>query len=184
MITERQPPVQVVVAYDFSPSAELALGRAVEIAARAPQHVLHIVTALDSTSYDTAADMQRRIAERAADAFTGRSTAAEVQFYVHARIGKPADEILGLAREVGADLIVIGSHGRTGVERILLGAVSERVVREAGCPVMVARAKTYSDVQLLRVTPYPHGQPHYVAPHRYAYADNRAQLRPTHWPLP
>lgn len=177
-------PVQVVVAFDFSPSAELALARAIEIAARAPQHVLHIVTALDATTYDAADQVQRGIAERAIAALDGRPNAAEVQFYVHARIGKPVDEILGLARDVGADLIVIGSHGKTGIERALLGSVSERVVREAGCPVMVARTKTYADVELLRMTPRPHGQPHYVAPHRYHYVDRRAQLRPTDWPIP
>lgn len=184
MITEPQRPVQVVVAFDFSPSAELALARAVEVAARAPHHVLHIATALEATSYDTADAVQHRVAERVAAAFAGRPTASEVQFYVHARIGKPADEILALAHEVGADLIFIGCHGKTGIERMLIGSVSERVVREAGCPVMVARTKSYPDVQLLRVTAYPHGQPHYVVPHRYQYADSRSQLRPTDWPIP
>jgi nucleotide-binding universal stress UspA family protein len=184
MSTATPRSVQVVVAFDFSPSAELALARAVEIAARAPQHVLHIVAALDATSYPVADELQHRIAARANAAFAGRPNVEEVQFYVHARIGKPAEEILDVAREVGADLIVIGSHGNTGIERVLLGSVSERVVREARCPVLVARAKSYADVQLLRVTPRPHGQPHYVAPHRYHYTDQRAQLRPTDWPIP
>jgi nucleotide-binding universal stress UspA family protein len=191
VITQAPRPVQVVVAYDFSPSAEQALARAVEVAARAPQHVLHIVAALDSPAgrfghitYDSADRLQRVISERATEAFAGRPTVSEVQFYVHARIGKPAAEILAVAQEVGADLIFIGSHGKTGVERMVLGSVSEHVVREAGCPVMVARAKTYSDVELLRVMPYPHGQPHYTRPHRYSYIDNRAQLRPIDWPIP
>jgi nucleotide-binding universal stress UspA family protein len=51
--------------------------------------------------------------------------------------GPPADTIVAYAREHGHDLIVIGSHGRTGVSRWLLGSVAERVVRRATCPVLV-----------------------------------------------
>jgi universal stress protein A len=53
------------------------------------------------------------------------------------REGKPADEILAAAREWEADLIVIGTHGRSGVSRILLGSTAESVVRDAACPVLV-----------------------------------------------
>jgi nucleotide-binding universal stress UspA family protein len=183
-------PIQVVVAFDFSPSSERALERAVEIAARAPQHVLHIATALDARAgafrgidYTAAEQVQRLVCDRVSAAFAGRDTAAEVQFYVHARIGKPADEILDLAREVGADLVLIGSHGKLGLERLLLGSVSERVVREAGCPVMVVREKTYPEVELLRVTRYDHDRPPHALPHRYSYTDQRVLHRPPDWPL-
>jgi nucleotide-binding universal stress UspA family protein len=183
-------PVQVVVAYDFSPSAEEALARAVDVAARAPQHVLHIVTALDThgaglrhTDYQTAERVQREITARVSAAFAGRETAAEVQFFIHARIGRPADEILGVAKEVGADLIFIGSHGKTGVERVLLGSVSERVVREAKCPVMVVRAKSYADVALEKIVPYEHDRASFTPPHRYSYVDNRVIKRPDDWPM-
>jgi nucleotide-binding universal stress UspA family protein len=185
-MTEQQTPVQVVVAYDFSPSSEQALGRAVEVAARAPQHVLHIVSVLDPHEHATAevADRVREeLLAHATAAFAGRPTAAEVQFFVHARIGQPAAEILMLAREVGADLIFIGSHGKTGIERLLLGSVSERVVREAGCPVMVARPKTYPDVELLKIMRYEHERAPHREPHCYTYTNNQVLLRPNDWPI-
>ena len=192
---EPRHPVQVVVAYDFSPSSEQALARAIEVAARAPQHVLHIVAAIDShasiagsgafkhVTYEEAEAVQRSIIANVTTAFAGRETAAAVQFFVHARIGKPADEILAVASEVGADLIFIGSHGKTGVERLVIGSVSERVVREAKCPVLVARAKGYADIDLLRVTRYEHARARHREPHCYTYTNRQVLLRPDAWPL-
>lgn len=55
-------------------------------------------------------------------------------------VGSPAAEIVKAAREWAADLIVIGSHGRAGVKRVLLGSVAEAVMRHAPCPVLVVRA--------------------------------------------
>ena len=186
-------PVQIVIAYDFSPSAEEALVRAVEIALRAPQHQLHVVVALDPRTgvaihppqhhvdYDYAEQVQGQVMLRMADALNGRESAAEVQFYVHARIGKPADQILHLARELGADLIVIGSHGLTGIERLVLGSVSERVMREAHCAVLVARSKSYKHVTLTPVTPNPHEHTAYHPPHRYVYTNQQVIKRPVDW---
>lgn len=56
-----------------------------------------------------------------------------------ARIGDPGSEIAAFAEARGADLIVIPSHGRKGVQRLLMGSVSERVVRLAHCPVLVLK---------------------------------------------
>jgi len=53
--------------------------------------------------------------------------------------GPPAAEIVRFAAEVGADLVVIGTHGRRGIRRLVLGSVAERVVREAHCAVLVVR---------------------------------------------
>jgi nucleotide-binding universal stress UspA family protein len=182
-VIEARHPVQVVVAYDFSPSSEQALARAIEVAARAPQHVLHIVTALDHVSYGDAEATQKLIIANVTKAFAGRPTAADVQFFVHARIGRPAEEILRLAGEVGADLIFIGSHGMTGVERMLLGSVSQHVVREAKCPVLVARPKTYADIDLMHVFRYDHHRKPYKEPHRYTYTNRQVLLRPDEWPI-
>ena len=55
------------------------------------------------------------------------------------RYGKPFDEITRVARELGASLIVIATHGHTGLNRVYLGSVAERVVRHAHCPVLVVR---------------------------------------------
>lgn len=59
--------------------------------------------------------------------------------FIH--IGKSATEIVKAAKDWPADLIVIGSHGRGGVKRLLLGSVAEAVMRHAACPVLVVRAE-------------------------------------------
>jgi nucleotide-binding universal stress UspA family protein len=68
--------------------------------------------------------------------------AAEVETV--AASGVAWDRIVNLARDGGFDLVVIGTHGRTGLAHALLGSVAERVVRHAPCPVLVARSKTGS----------------------------------------
>ncbi len=54
-------------------------------------------------------------------------------------VGEPAAEIVSFARASGVDLIVIGTHGRSGLEHALLGSIAERVVRRAHCPVLTVR---------------------------------------------
>ncbi|HTJ81140.1 MAG TPA: universal stress protein [Polyangiaceae bacterium] len=63
----------------------------------------------------------------------------EVQ--VHTAIGRPADEIIWLAAHLDADVVVMATHGRKGLRRLLLGSVAERVIRLAGCPVVIVREK-------------------------------------------
>jgi nucleotide-binding universal stress UspA family protein len=58
---------------------------------------------------------------------------------VHARLGRPDAEIVGLADELGAGLIVLGSRGLGSLRRALMGSVSDSVVRHAPCPVLVVR---------------------------------------------
>jgi nucleotide-binding universal stress UspA family protein len=53
--------------------------------------------------------------------------------------GDPASEIVDYARDAGMDLIVMGTHGRTGLERLLMGSVAEKVMREALCSVLVVK---------------------------------------------
>jgi nucleotide-binding universal stress UspA family protein len=57
----------------------------------------------------------------------------------HLKEGDPAAEILRLAQEARVDLIVMGMHGRTGLGRLLMGSVAERVVRQAPCPVLTVK---------------------------------------------
>ena len=61
---------------------------------------------------------------------------------VEVGIGHPADTIVRVAQERGADLIVMGTHGRTGLQHALLGSVAEKVVRLAPCPVLTVRYKS------------------------------------------
>jgi hypothetical protein len=56
-------------------------------------------------------------------------------------VGKPAEAIVRVAREAGVDLIVMGTHGRTGLRHLLLGSVAEAVIRQVRCPVTTVRSK-------------------------------------------
>jgi nucleotide-binding universal stress UspA family protein len=67
--------------------------------------------------------------------------------------GEAAAEILRVARESGADLIVVGTQGRTGLARVLIGSVAEDVLREAPCPVLTVRQPLPAAVA--RVAPAP-----------------------------
>lgn len=54
-------------------------------------------------------------------------------------VGEPAAEIVSFAKSTGVDLLVLGTHGRTGIEHALMGSIAERVVRKARCPVLTVR---------------------------------------------
>ena len=185
---------QVVVGFDFTPSARAAMYRAIAVANRAPFHILHFICAIEPHGQVPRMPHHGRVdlayidhvEEALLDEITaelrGAAIADRVHFFVHVRIGHAAEEILELARDVGADLIIVGSKGLTGVERLVLGSVAERVVREAGCTVEVARSKTYEHVDLLKIVDADH-HGHYTPPHRYTYHSECALLRPDDWPL-
>lgn len=58
----------------------------------------------------------------------------------HLRVGRPDEQIVALAEEIGVGLIVMGSRGLGGLRRLLMGSVSDSVVRHAHCPVLIVRA--------------------------------------------
>jgi nucleotide-binding universal stress UspA family protein len=62
-----------------------------------------------------------------------------VPFEHRLTMGDPASEVVRLAEEEGAEMIVMGTHGRTGLTRLLMGSVAELIVRRAACPVLVYR---------------------------------------------
>jgi nucleotide-binding universal stress UspA family protein len=184
---------QVVIAYDFSTTAEIAFERGIELAARSPRHVLHVVTVVDDAhpvpelptskvDYAYTEKVQARVAEKLTASFAARAPEVKVRFIVHVRIGKPAAEILGLAKDVAAELIVVGSHGFRGVDRLLFGSVSEAVVRGAQCPVLVVRPCSYEPVNLVEIIDATEHQ-RYVRPHRYSYTDERVTRHTSDWTL-
>ncbi len=64
---------------------------------------------------------------------------AKIRHAVHVKTGDPAGEVVCMAEQSGADLIVMATHGRRGLSRFVLGSVAERVVREAPCPVLIIK---------------------------------------------
>ncbi len=134
----------VLVPFDFSEASKEALQVAGTFVDD-PSHVsvLHVVAPpLPTTpgivwgSFDEE-DLKARAFESLRQALSDAGCGG---FEGHVAVGRAADEIVELARGEGTELIVIPSHSRRGVERLLLGSVSERVVRMAPCPVLVLRA--------------------------------------------
>lgn len=68
-----------------------------------------------------------------------RPRAADVHFEHRLMMGDPAGEVVRVAGEQGCQMIVMGTHGRTGLTRLLMGSVAEQIVRRAPCPVLVYR---------------------------------------------
>lgn len=105
-------------------------------------HALHVkdanVTTL-LTDVGSDIEMLRKRAEDAVGMIERMGEGHGVEVETEIREGDPAETILAYAEEIGADLIVSGTHGRSGVRRRLLGSVAERVVRHASCPVMTVR---------------------------------------------
>lgn len=139
----------VLVGVDFSATARHALAWALDYALHtdASVHTLHVIDRRWSPA-DLSADphtVQREVAaSEAAAAAELRALTDEARgrlgaLHEHVGYGRPADEIVRVARELGADLIVIGSHGVDPVAHLFVGSVAERVVRNATCPVTVVR---------------------------------------------
>ncbi len=135
---------RILIALDGSPIAAHAADVGCELA-RALGAQVSVVSVVDTTLADAVAsdvspslllDEARQDARRAIDAV--RSEPAPAAEFLPE--GKPDEEIVKTAGAWKADLIVIGSHGRRGLERMLLGSVAEAVSRHARCPVLIVRA--------------------------------------------
>jgi len=115
---------------DFSDCSRHAGARAADVARHfgARVHVLHVDLPV------TAPTPPSRLAAAAAD------LGADLDITTATTSGVPAHAICAYAQRIGADLIVMGTHGRTGVSRAVLGSVAEAVVRHARCPVMTIPA--------------------------------------------
>jgi nucleotide-binding universal stress UspA family protein len=102
-------------------------------------HVLPVLAAAEpGVIWDTVDDSSRSL--HAAQAVREHLVEAGHEgLDVTVLVGDPGHEIADFAKQLGADLIVLPSHGRTGLTRLLIGSVAERVVRLAQCPVLVLR---------------------------------------------
>lgn len=151
MSTENGPRL-IVAGTDYSRSSDLALERAFEIASptNAEVHVVCVVqpplgpyAALGSFSSSESYEMLTKYTQRELEGFVTKHPDLQppTRVVCHVRLEEPAHEIAQLAADLEADLIVVGTHGRRGAERVLLGSVAELVVRLAPCPVLVVRPK-------------------------------------------
>lgn len=126
---------RVLLATDGSPHSDAAAEAAGRVARHAglPINVVSVVTSSHS-------DERRNEAERAVASAVARLTGLELKAEGQVAEGRPDDAIIKTAESLGADLIVVGSKGRTGLAKILLGSVAERVIGHAACPVLVVKA--------------------------------------------
>ena len=137
------PKQSVVVPIDFSAACGGALRVALELVEKpADVHALNVLVPLDHLSPGAEwgamdDDSRRHAVEEHFGKFLEEHGVVEVTQCV--RTGDPGMEIAGYAREIGADLIVMPSHGYHGLQRLLLGSVAERVLRHADCPVLILR---------------------------------------------
>ncbi|HUQ08377.1 MAG TPA: universal stress protein [Kofleriaceae bacterium] len=142
---------RIVVGTDFSPGATIALARAVELAQPGANldlvHCLHHpmfrpVPGVDPVLAD---DYKAFLAQLVAEAHARCEeamrvhTGARVTFRSHVVEDQPREAVCDLAEQVQADLVAVGSHGRRGIRRLVLGSVAEATVRHAPCSVLVAR---------------------------------------------
>lgn len=126
---------RVLLATDGSSHSEAA----VEAAGRIARHTGMPITVVSvvTSSHNEA---RRSEADRAVASAVARLAALERQAEGQVAEGRPDEAIVKTAESLGADLIVVGSQGRTGLAKILLGSVAERVIGHAACPVLVVKA--------------------------------------------
>jgi nucleotide-binding universal stress UspA family protein len=143
---------RILAPTDFSAHAENAVRYACGLAERlgAELHLLHVLSELVPTGpdplltpvlppdfYRDSEAQSRRALESLLDPSWGRPEAVEVAV----RWAGPVEGVVDYAHDAAIDLIVIATHGRTGLSHVLLGSVAERIVREAPCPVLTIRSK-------------------------------------------
>jgi nucleotide-binding universal stress UspA family protein len=158
-------PYIIVVGADFSEASTLAVQKAFELASQQPAAEVHLVNVVqtygpqvayempvDSSALNvlTISEARTRFRRYADDLYAkyleSNAGRAFSRVVAHVRFDAIATEIAQLAADLEADLVVVGTHGRKGISRVLLGSSAEATVRLAPCPVLVVRPKGVPDV--------------------------------------
>lgn len=143
------PPKTILVPCDFSDCSRLALGYAAMVAklSGGTLVLLHVIEPVRPgllIEATVSRQHQGRMRERAAHelaAWVKRHASDVGVRRPLVKSGKPWEVIVAVASKTAADLIVIGTHGYTGLKHTVLGSVAERVVRHAPCPVLTVRTR-------------------------------------------
>lgn len=147
--------LRIVVGVDFTSAGDCALDEAIALAVRfaGEDDELHPVFVVSEREKGELPAIDRALVE-ARDALRARvverlealGRAGEQAVVLHVRVGDAAAALHQVAVDVDADVIVVGSHGRRGLAKMLLGSVAEELVRTARVPVLVARPKQIDDL--------------------------------------
>jgi len=155
---------RILVPTDFSPPSEAALEYARILAAKfgSSLRILHVIddpTASSDFVADGFApsteDIRTALLEQTRTRLDGLMNQVDrMRYHAHADavLGMPAATIIDYAAATHASLIVMGTHGRTGLAHLLMGSVAEQVVRTAPCPVLTVRQVTVADEMMANVT--------------------------------
>lgn len=139
---------KILVPHDFSEHSRHALDWALALAEKWQasvelMHVVHILPPVVDIPNDMYADVERdqlATAQQHLEAIhTNKTSDSSVTIGIHVQRGVPFQAICEYAEKQHADLIVMGSHGRTGLSHVFLGSVAERVMRHAPCPVLITK---------------------------------------------
>ena len=138
---------RILLATDGSDAAQPAIEHAIDLAAfcDATLSALYVVDASAAAAVPeaqafTITDLLEDAGDQALDVVQALAEERDVTIDPHVRHGRAHREILTAADELDADLIVLGTHGRSGIDRVLLGSVAARVVRQSEIPVLIKRA--------------------------------------------
>lgn len=141
---------RILVPTDFSVPSQEAIEYAVTLAGRfdAAIHLIHVLqdplaahAAWEFYIPDSPEQREQRQQE-AKDRLwdiAAQYIRAGVRITTEVRVGSPTEEIVAAATAYGSDLVVMGTHGRTGLPHLLLGSIAERIIRTAPCPVLAVR---------------------------------------------
>jgi universal stress protein A len=143
----------ILVSMDFSDCARKALQYACAFARLGKAEITLLYVAPDLAEDIRLAfsmpELQQQImreAEQSLQREIERLAATELRIIPLVKKGNPYYETVETARQMNADIIVIGTHGRTGLKHVLMGSTAERVVRHAPCPVLVVREREHEFV--------------------------------------
>ena len=138
--------MSVLVAYDGSAPAQKAATYAFE---EYPDEEIVLLRVLEmaegytgagiEVARDALGERKEEASETVLSEVRDLAGSSQAEFRTEVRAGNPAREVVELADEENVDHIVVGNHGRTGVSRVLLGSVAEKIVRRAPVPVTVVR---------------------------------------------
>jgi nucleotide-binding universal stress UspA family protein len=132
-------PLTVVVGLDFSDADGPAFDQAARIAQRAPRSALHLVHVFaEEPSRERSRDLAGHLRAHVNEKAPLLGGLAGVTVGVHLRAGKVAHEIAQLAAEIGADMIVVGSHRGPNVKHWIVGSTAHKLIGASACPVLVA----------------------------------------------
>lgn len=148
---------KILVPVDFSNFANKALDYALAFAEQFQARIIlmHVVepavlpesSAVVTTALDNLNEDLRQVAQQKLDELQRTKLAGRVPSEVHVRLGRAFSEIAAAAADLEVDLIILATHGYTGLKHVFLGSTAERVVRHAPCPVLTVRHPEHDFLQ-------------------------------------